>query len=64
MSKGKLSYAEAYTAFIKYYSKRKSIDFDILVTEFRDKGIEQDFIITYNSSNKLSNAEYYKKIKE
>lgn len=63
MVDNKLSYAEAYTEFIKYCSNKEKVAIGVLIEQFRNNGIEKEFRMLYNNGIKISNTEYYKRIR-
>lgn len=63
MGKRNLSYAEAYTDFIKYCSDKERIDIDTLIKRFRSNGVEVGFRMMYNQGIQINNAEYYKRLR-
>lgn len=63
MAKNKLSYAEAYTDFLKYCSEKEGIKLEELVFTFKNNGIEREFKVMYDTNAQVSNAEFYKRIK-
>lgn len=63
MGKSKLSYAEAYTDFLKYCSKKEKTNIDILVNDFRSNHVEERFRLLYEKGIQVSNAEYYKRLR-
>ena len=63
MKNNGLSYAEAYTEFLKYCSKKERVDVDKLVFRFKDEGIEKKFKQLYNENSQISSGEYYKRLR-
>ena len=62
MGKTDLSYTEAYTDFLKYYSKKESITMEMAINKLKSNGAEQEFREWY-SKYKFTNAEYYNRIR-
>lgn len=61
MKKANLSYAEAYTEFLKYCAIKENTNINILIARFRNNGVEKDFRLMYDGGKQISNAEYYKR---
>lgn len=59
-----LSYAEAYTELLSYYSKKENKKIDEVVILFKNLGIEASFKNSYLKHDSLSTSEYYKRIKK
>jgi hypothetical protein len=63
MNNTTLSYAEAYTDFLKYCSKKENKGIDTLIQEFRGNNIEKNFRLIYESDKTINNIECYKIIR-
>lgn len=63
MVRNRLSYAEAYTEFLKYCAKKERVSITTLVHNFKMDGTELEFKQLYDRGLSINNSEYYKRIR-
>lgn len=59
----RMSYAEAYTQFLKYCAKKEDKKIGDLVIEFSRNDVENEFINIYNDNRNTTNFKYYKQLR-